>query len=426
LSDVVERGSDLLSVSPYLLGSDEARNYLILFQNDKELRPTGGFMTAYTIASVDRGIFSPVSSSDIYTLDENYTPRIPAAPALIRYIQGPYVLDKNYRLRDINWSPDFSQSMEVFLEEAETAGLSGFDGVMAVDTELVVNILSAVGPVNVPGYGEFSTNFDERCNCPQVIYELESFSDVEGPIVWDPLDPTKIIYAPDNFDNRKEIIGPLMNAIIEKALTTPKENLPNLFNSLYKAFLEKHVLMYMHDEKVQTAISEFGIGGTLDDYTDDYVYINDANLGGRKSNLYVTQEVVHDVTQTDENTISRKVEITYKNPQPYDGWLNSVLPNWTRIYLPENAQVEDVSGFEDPGEVYEELGRKVISGGFRLRPQGVSRITITYKIPHKKGEVYNLTLQKQPGTSYPHHTINAAGDRSDVILSGDEHFSYEL
>ena len=68
-----------MAVSPYLLGANQKREYLIVFQNDKELRPTGGFMTAYTIADVEKGVFHPVSSSDIYSLDANYTPRIPAA-----------------------------------------------------------------------------------------------------------------------------------------------------------------------------------------------------------------------------------------------------------------------------------------------------------------------------------------------------------
>src|SRR3989338_4291239 len=45
----------LLKKLPELMGVRESKKYLILFQNDAELRATGGFITAYGIFSVDKG-----------------------------------------------------------------------------------------------------------------------------------------------------------------------------------------------------------------------------------------------------------------------------------------------------------------------------------------------------------------------------------
>ena len=70
-------------------------------------------------------------------------------------------------------------------------------------SQLLVNILDAMGPIGVSGYGEYSTKIVPECNCPQVIYELESFADIEGPIVWSENEPGKIVFAPENYDNRK-------------------------------------------------------------------------------------------------------------------------------------------------------------------------------------------------------------------------------
>ena len=39
-----------------VLGEPKEKKYLILFQNDKELRPTGGFITAYAIFRLDSGV----------------------------------------------------------------------------------------------------------------------------------------------------------------------------------------------------------------------------------------------------------------------------------------------------------------------------------------------------------------------------------
>ncbi|MFV1917444.1 MAG: DUF4012 domain-containing protein [Patescibacteria group bacterium] len=425
---LVEDGKPLLQVTPYLLGNETPRTYLVIFQNDKELRPTGGFITAYSIAKVEKGKFKPVSSNDIYNLDANYTPRVRASDPIIDYLRGPYTISKNYRLRDVNWSPDFPESMELFVKEAETAGISDIDGIIAVDTQLLVNLLDVIGPIGVPGFGDFSTEIVDECNCPQVIYELESFADVEGPIVWSQDEPGKIIFAPPNVDNRKKIIGPLMNSILANALGQPRDKLPDLFGATFKSFLEKHILFYVLKDEPQKAVDEFGIGGSIDrDYARDYLHINDANLGGRKSNLYVTQEVVQEIKISKDGSVEKTVTVTYKNPEKFDGWLNSVLPNWVRIYVPKGSELISFDGVEDSPEPYEEFGKTVFAGFFELRPEGIVKVTVRYKLPFKaKDGEYKLLIQKQPGTDAPLYSIlidkQASGPVGPTAPREDEFF----
>ncbi|KXK12248.1 MAG: hypothetical protein UZ22_OP11002000047 [Microgenomates bacterium OLB23] len=64
---------------PDFLGAKEEKTYLIIFMNDKELRPTGGFITAYAIFKVNKGKFEVVRSDDIYTLDASIA-KHPKAP----------------------------------------------------------------------------------------------------------------------------------------------------------------------------------------------------------------------------------------------------------------------------------------------------------------------------------------------------------
>lgn len=425
-SNFIGESKPLLEAAPYLLGTSGTRTYLLLFQNDKELRPTGGFITAYSIVEVTNGKIQPVSSNDIYNLDGRYTPSIEAPEAIRKYIRGPYSISKNYRLRDMNWSPDFRESMDLFFTEARKAGIGEVDGIIAVDTQVVVNILAAIGQVEVPGFGVYSNNNDPRCNCPQVIYELESFADVEGPIVWSENEPGKIVFAPENYLNRKEIVGPLMNSILSNALGQPKEKLPALIEAGWRSLTEKHVLLYMLDEKSQTGAEAFGIAGRVEDAEGDYLHIVDANLAGRKSNLYVTQEVLQNVEIDRDGSVTKTVEITYQNPQDYDGWLNSVLPNWTRIYVPKGSELVSQDGFEDPGEVYEELGKTVISGGFELRPKGIKKVSVKYKLPFKVGEEYKLLVQKQAGTDSPLYTINIGGETEEFYLKTDRTLRFRI
>ena len=423
----VTNGKPLLEAAPYLLGIDSERTYLLLFQNDKELRPTGGFMTGYSIMKVNKGAFSPVSSSDIYNLDAKYKPTIVAPDPIIKYLKGPYALSNKLRLRDMNWSPDFAESMKQFTEEAKTVGITGIDGIISVDTQVLVYLLDAIGKIGVPGFGNFSTEVDPRCNCPNVIYELESFADVEGPVVWDPDGSGKIIYAPANYDNRKKIIGPLMNSILANAMGQPKDKLPKLFEAGFKSLVEKHVLFYLFDSKTQDSVSSFGIAGIIKSTNGDYLHINDTNLGGRKSNLYVTNEISQEFSVGKDGYVEKTLTLTYKNPMKQDGWLNSVLPDWVRIYVPKGSTLISFDGAEDKAEPYEELGKTVFAGFFKLRPEGVSKLTLKYKLPIKgNAKELNLLIQKQPGLDAPLYTIKTGKVEEEFFLKTDKEMKIRL
>jgi hypothetical protein len=411
-------GKPVIEAAPYLLGMDSPRTYLVLFQNDKEIRPTGGFMTAYSIMKVDKAKFSPVSSDDIYNLDAKYKPSTPAPDPIVKYIKGPYVLSKNLRFRDMNWSPDFAVSMEAVTTAAKQVGITNVDGIIAVDTQLLTNLLSVIGPIGVPGFGNFSTTIVPECNCPQVIHELESFADIEGPIIWDPL-TGKIIQRPPNSDNRKKIIGPLMNSILSNAMGQPKEKLAPLFEAAYKSMLEKHVLFYLYDEAKQKATSDFGLGGIIRDYDGDYLHVNDANLGGRKSNLYATEDVEQDIVIS-KGEVVKTVTITYKNPEKQDGWLNSVLPTWVRVYVPKGSELIAAEGLEAKADPYEDLGKTVFAGFFQLRPEGVSKVTFKYKLPFKVSKEYKLLIQKQPGTDGFLYTVKLGRKTDEFYLKTDK------
>jgi len=424
-ADFVTNGKPLMEAVPYLVGANEPRTYLLLFQNDKELRATGGFITAYSVITVDSGKINSGVSNDIYNLDQNYNPSIEAPDPVIEFIRGPYILNRDIRLRDMNWSPDFRESMETFLPEAQTAGIPDVDGVIAVDTEVAVRLLEAIGPIGVGGFGNFSAELEERCNCPQVIYELENYADTEGPVVWDPV-TGEIVFGPSNYFNRKDVVGPLMNSMLTNALGQPSERLPDLFQAGWELVTEKHVLFYMLDEDVQAGIEAFGVGGRIKDYDGDYLHINDSNLGGRKSNLYVTHQVEQEIEIQEGGAVVKTLTLTYNNPQPQDGWLNSVLPNWTRVYIPEGSELLSADGFDNDAEVYSELGKTVFAGGFELRPQGVKKVTLRYRLPFVVSGEYKMFIQKQAGKNAPLYSVTIGRESVEQFLKTDKEFTFRI
>ncbi|MCL4415910.1 MAG: DUF4012 domain-containing protein, partial [Actinobacteria bacterium] len=66
----VKDGKEALKLAPQALGVGSSKNYLLLFQNDKEIRATGGFMTAFATLTLNNGQVQSTTSDDIYRLDE--------------------------------------------------------------------------------------------------------------------------------------------------------------------------------------------------------------------------------------------------------------------------------------------------------------------------------------------------------------------
>lgn len=184
----------------------------------------------------------------------------------------------------------------------------------------------------------------------------------------------------------------------------------------------------MLDKDAQAAVVASNLAGKIQDTPSgqDYLAINDANLGGRKSNLYVTQEVEQNVKVGLDGSVEKTLTITYKNNQGYDGWLNSVLPDWNRIYVPKGSTLISADGFETKVDPYEDHGKTVFAGSYTLRPQGVVKLTVKYKLPFKvKGE-YDELVQKQPGTDSPLYTINVGRQSEEYTLKTDHTFRFKI
>lgn len=412
LKDITEQATVLLTdakplidVAPYLLGIDSPRTYLVLFQNNAELRPTGGFLTAYSLLRIDKGNIQPLFSSDIYDLDKKFTPP-PAPEPILKYL--PKV--STWNLRDMNLSPDFKVSMETFAENYAKTGSQKFDGIVAVDTAFFVDILEVIGPVGVSGYGNFSAEEVKQCNCPQAIYELESLISYETPYIR---------------ENRKAVLGPLMHAVLGNAMGQPKEKMPDLVQAGMKAIEGKHVLMYFPEEEIQAAVESFNMGGRLKETQDDYLMLVDTNFAGAKADLFIQQSIDLKVEAAGDKTINT-LTVTYKNPQKHDNWLNGDHPDWFRVYVPSGSKLLEASGSEVEVGTSEDLGKTVFDGFFVLRPLGLATLTLKYETPVKSAGTYNLLLQKQGGTKDHELKVTVNGQTQELMLDKDKQLTVQL
>jgi len=405
INDFIKEGRPLIEQIDWLLGKNEPRHYLFLFQNDGELRPTGGFWTAYGILKVDNGKITPLISEDIYALDARFDSTIPVPRPIKKYHKKVYY----WHLRDMNLSPDFKKSVEEFTQHYKTIkGNRQFDAVIAIDTQVLVDILKVLGRIGVPGWGNFSPEPDDRCwGCPQVVYHLELLADK-------PVATTRA--------NRKGFLAPLMHSIIANALGSPKEQVASLTNVVFENLKSKHVLVYFPDETLEGAAESLKIAGRIDSFEGDYFHLNDANFAGAKSNLFITQEVKQDFKFGKDNQVTKKVTVAYKNSAPASDCnlergglcLNGLYRNWFRFYVPAGSKLIKMTGSEVEPVIYEELGKTVFEGfygnKYPLYPQSGTRVSIEYELPpriNKKG--LKMLIQKQPGTKAPQYEVLVNG-----------------
>ncbi len=108
LLPLARAGLQAAQVAPALLGADGPRTYLILAQNNHELRGTGGFISGAGFVRLDGGRITDLRLSDAYSVDDLTQPH-PAPPRAMTEQMGIQLLT----LRDSNWSPDFPESSEV-------------------------------------------------------------------------------------------------------------------------------------------------------------------------------------------------------------------------------------------------------------------------------------------------------------------------
>jgi hypothetical protein len=141
--------TEVLPTALKMLGDEEARTYLVLFQNNAEIRATGGVAAAAVYVRVDGGRitldgqsgstrFASDGLAGVQHLDLPAETLALYDPEFARYSQ-------NYTR-----TPNFPTSAQMFQAIAAKTGYS-VDGVISLDPVVLADILSVAGAVNVEG-----------------------------------------------------------------------------------------------------------------------------------------------------------------------------------------------------------------------------------------------------------------------------------
>jgi len=385
--EILPRVLQIAPTLPEFFADNSRKKYLLIFQNNIELRPTGGFIGSVGFLSFENGKMLEIAIDDVYNLDGQLEGHVDPPEPILNYLRQP-----DWYLRDSNWHPDFGRSsaqIQWFLNKEVNTKV---DGVFAVDLEAARYLLSAIGGVRLSDFDTFVTD--------QNLYlEIQNRSEEE--------------FFP-GATNKRDILGSLARNILLEISTQKDLDFSALTTSIYRSLSEKHILVNFNDSAIQSAFDNAGWTGkllqpsctTLDSSpcAPDYLMIVEANLGANKVNFFTEGNTLVEV-KIDKNRLRRTVTINTTNNSNSHEFPGGTYKNYLRILTPPDTILEQVTldnNIVELTEISRESVGQYQSWGVYLEiaPSKSSTLKLLYSSNFKPQlpATYELMVQKQPGS----------------------------
>ena len=400
-----------------ILGSDHSQKYLILFQNNSELRPTGGFIGSYGILDIEDGEIKNLFIDGIFNPDGQLKEKI-VPPMPIQKISAAW------SMHDANWFSDFPTSAKKIALLYEKTGGPTVDGVISITPDVIEKMLEVTGPIEMQEYG---TTISKENFLTQTQLQVEELYDKE--------------------ENRpKKFLSDLAPKIIEKLLDGDNleqqdkiQKYLNFINAIEESLKEKHILFYHRDSEIEEMIIRRGWGGQMLNSSGNYLSVVHSNINGYKTDAVIDEQIFHNTEILSDGSIINTVKITRKHlggKSDYN-WYNRVNSDYMRVYVPTGSILLEASGhtvqeYEPPIDysdfktdpdvkkiedtikidsdsgthIFEESGKTVFGNWVYVSPQETVEITYKYQLPYKinfdsftkPADKYSILIQKQLGS----------------------------
>ncbi|MEM7800858.1 MAG: DUF4012 domain-containing protein, partial [Chloroflexota bacterium] len=282
-------GLKLAQILPELAARDSRRIYLLIAQNEDELRPTGGFISGAGAIGIEDGKLQGMVVEDAYQVDDflNKPYGFPPDPLF------EFLTIELFLFRDANYWPDFPRSAEKLMELYTYGREVPLDGAIAIDQQFLFDLIELVEPIAVPELGATLTAQDAQT----FIQQAWAQGDEEG----------------DWRTTRKSFLGPMAAAILEKLETNFDSIDPiELLNLIEKNTATKSLQIYMNSPEERAILSEIGWDGHINPpNSSDFLLALDHNMGTNKVNPLISPELEYSVTLNSDGTGQGTATSTY-------------------------------------------------------------------------------------------------------------------
>jgi hypothetical protein len=445
-------------------GDDEPRRYLLLFQNDAELRPTGGFIGSFAVLDVRDGKIErlDIPAGGSYDLQGQQTLRLVSPQPL-------HLVNARWEFQDANWYPDFPTSARLISRFYEHAGGSTVDGIITVNSSVMKRLLRVVGPVEMPDYGKVidAGNFALET---QKAVELEYDKEANRP---------------------KQFLADLAPIVMGRLMQADTATASRLGREMMDALTGKEILVWLRRDDEARQVSRLGWDGSLKATGGDYLMVVHANIAGQKTDAVMSDRIGHSAKILPDGSAIVTVTLSRTHAGKKRALFTGVRNvDYVRFCVPAGAQLVEANGFTAPDPTYFEIpaddlekdpalaeeeagathdrvsgmrtsiesGKTVFGNWLMTDPGETSMATITYRLPPGIIEItrpepdvdklprlsYSFTWQKQSGADSTEATATvqlpsgwtvggvspekSGGDASSVTWQSalDRDFSYSL
>lgn len=389
------------AVSPILLGAVRPMTYVVIAQNNDELRATGGFISAVGVLTIDKGKIVGLDFKDSYSVD-NWKRDHPEPPEQLRKYMGSEL----WVFRDANFWPDFPTSAKAIEYFADLdLGLDP-DGVIAVDQYALQILVGGLGSVAVAEYD------NDVLTSENAIAKIRNY--------WEPPAGTEGEWKNwlPWYKQRKQFMSYLVQAMRTKLESDTKSiSLPAFAKSVLQALNEKHILWYFSGP-LGGGLDDGAWGGAIPQKTNDYLFVVDTNMGFNKANGIVKRRINYAVNIDAGGLARAELLVSYNNPAnrdvsclhdsyyeaTYDLMMNRCYWNYLRVYVPAGATLVGDENGDDMEDIGVENAKQVWARWMVVPAKARPQVAIGYYLPdpvlQKVGDVweYRLLVQKQAGT----------------------------
>lgn len=404
---------------PRLLGASNEgpKTYLVLVQNEDELRPTGGFITAVGKLVVWQGKLIGWNIVDSYAVDD-MSKAYPPAPWQMRAFMNIPIMT----FRDSNWFPDFPTTVEWAEYLYAYSNAYSVNGVIAVDQHLLKSILSITGPLYV-----------------QEIDATVSADNVEQVMRAQKVPPPAQLQDPDWY--RKHFMNPLSAAILSRVLSGDGLSWEKMLGAIVGELDQRHLLVQVDDPSTAKLLAEQGWDGAIRRDPGDFLMVVDTNVGYNKTNAVLSTRLAYDVDLTNPADPRSNLQVFQHNSASGQGGACNQRPGgadrssqefwyaidrcyygYLRVYVPAGSRLttesthgvsrdemimldQDVPARVDeleapsPGIIgFGTLGVVPIGGDLGTALGFALPTDVLQTQPDGRDSVYQLRVQKQPGT----------------------------
>lgn len=301
-----------IDLIPAFLGGENAKNIIFLFQNSQEIRSTGGVVDYLLAVVLDKG---KIVSRDIYSssdIDSLVAGGI-VAPALINYYTG----SENWKVRDLNYNPDFSSTANNFASVIDKSLKFKPDVIVAVNESLIQSLLDQDKGVIINGQSITTETFLNELpkSTPSVLYRQ------------------LIDYYVDEVANHKVSLLSLGRVLSEQSSGS-------------------QMLFWTADENIERSINSQSLSGGVYPHGCHNAfsnkvnclahtsYFNESNFSLVPVGRDLQKKIVHKIT-FDRSSVRHEYLIDYKFTKAFPN-LNRDLSEIVQVYAPENSTIDRI------------------------------------------------------------------------------------